>query len=93
MGKARTMTAGARLTNKVNTADNNYGDKKNGGASTVGVILPTTGALAARVIKNPYVIAPRGGLIMGGAGMLHVNASRFSDGFNFKLNGIFFNYF
>lgn len=88
MGKARTMTAGARLTNKVNTADNNYGDKKNGGASTVGVILPTTGALAARVIKNPYVIAPRGGLIMGGAGMLHVNASRFSDGFNFKLNGM-----
>jgi len=81
MSRARTMTAGARLTNKVNTADNNYGDKKNGGASTVGVILPTNGALAARVIKHPYVINNRGGLIMGGVGMLQVNAAKHSDGF------------
>ena len=81
MSRARTMTAGARLTNKVNTADNNYGDKKNGGASGVGVILHTNGALAARVIKHPYVINNRGGLIMGGVGMLHVNAAKHSDGF------------
>lgn len=72
MSKARTMTAGARF----NTAFNNYGDKKNGGASTVGNWLPTNKALAARGVKHPYVIAPRGGLIMGGVGMLHVNATR-----------------
>lgn len=84
MSKARTMTAGARF----NTAFNNYGDKKNGGASTVGNWLPTNGALASRGVKHPYVIAPRGGLIMGGVGMLQVNAARFSRGFNFKLNGM-----
>ena len=55
MSKARTMTAGARF----NTAFNNYGDKKNGGASTVGNWLPTNKSLASRGVKHPYVIAPR----------------------------------
>lgn len=86
MSKARIMTAGTRITNRSNTADNNYGNKKNGGASTVGVRLPTNGALAARVIKHPYKIDLRGGLIMGGVGMLHVNASKHSDGFKMRWN-------
>ena len=72
MSKARTMTAGARF----NTAFNNYGDKKNGGASTVGTWLPTNSALASRGVKHPYVIDPKGGLIMGGVGMLQIKATR-----------------
>ena len=84
MGKSRTMTAGARLTSKVNTADDNYGDKKNGGASTVGVILPTNKALSARGVRTPYLIWNRGGMVMGGAGMLHVASSRRPGGFKLQ---------
>ena len=86
MSKARTMTAGARLTSKVNTADDNYGDKKNGGASTVGVILPTNKALSARGVRSPYLIWNRGGMVMGGVGMLNVNASVRPGGFKLVWN-------
>ena len=85
MSKARTMTAGARLTSKVNTADDNYGDKKNGGASTTGRTVFTNSVLAARGVKHPYKIYNRGGLIMGGVGMIHVDASKHADGFKIKF--------
>lgn len=85
MSKARTMTAGARLTSKVNTVDNNYGDKKNGGASTTGRTIFTNSVLAARGVQHPYKISNRGGLIMGGVGMIHVDASKHADGFKLKF--------
>ena len=72
-GKAATMTAGVRTQQRANPAIPNYGDKKNGGAATVGNIIFNNNVLAAR--PHPWLFAPRGGLIVGGGvGMLHVHA-------------------
>lgn len=73
-GKAKTMAAGSR----VGQAINNYGDKKNGGASTVGNIIFTNNALSAR--RHPWLFDSRGGTIVGGVGMLNVDAAMHSDG-------------
>jgi hypothetical protein len=73
-GKAATMTAGVRTQQRANPAIPNYGDKKNGGANTVGNIVFNNKVLSSR--PHPWIFASRGGLIVGGVGMLHADATK-----------------
>lgn len=72
MSRSRRMIAGTRLGNAVD----NYGDKKNGGASTVGNVVFTNNALGAR--SHPWIYHPKGGLRIGGAGIMTSLSARIS---------------
>ena len=82
-GKTSLMTAGVRMSTRGNTADNNFGDKKNGGASTIGNIITTNKVLSAR--RHPFMFDVRGGTIVGGVGKIQTMAAMMSDGVNTNI--------
>ena len=74
MSRSRRMIAGTRLGNAID----NYGDKKNGGANTIGNVTFTNNSLAAR--SHPWNYFPKGGLIIGGVGRMAAISARIDGG-------------